>query len=163
MSLVYQKLQVYDIYIIKEFKFNTKSTKTIVMWISLSKEHEYEYSKFLAKCLINNTNKPLLNYKETSFSSDSTESLTTDFHTPTLSPIVSFGNIFDQESDTNSIDKLVLNQTALVEIENLEQINPSIPKNTIIMEPENQANNNNNQGDYTHIYPIIDDTLIYNY
>ncbi|CAG8545807.1 1334_t:CDS:2 [Dentiscutata heterogama] len=81
----------------------------------------------------------------TVFESDTdTEPLITDFHIPTLSSIVPFGNIFDQELDTNSINELVLNQTTPVGTENLKQINLPIFKTTITIKPENQANNNDN-------------------
>ncbi|CAG8703880.1 23203_t:CDS:1, partial [Dentiscutata erythropus] len=101
---------------------------------------------------------------ESSFSSNSTDLLEANFHTPTLSSIISPTDLINQESDTNSIDELVLSEApSSYLIEKQEQIRPSTPKTIINVEEENLFNNSNNQVEYIPIYLTIDNTSIVNY
>ncbi|CAG8783801.1 11231_t:CDS:2, partial [Dentiscutata erythropus] len=71
--------------------------------------------------------------------------LKTDFHTPTLSPIILSTDLTNRESDTDSIAKLVLSRASSYLSEEQEQICSSTPKTIINMEQENLFNNDNNQ------------------
>ncbi|CAG8826215.1 26850_t:CDS:1, partial [Dentiscutata erythropus] len=92
-----------------------------------------------------------------------TNLLEANFHTSTHSSIIPPTDLINQESDTNSINELVLSRTPSYLTEEQEQIHSSISETIINVEQENLFDNNNNQVEYIPIYPVIDNTSIVNY